>query len=139
MRTYRQLGRYGLVGLLSNGILYFAYLILTHFGMGPKTAMTLLFVIGVTQTFFMNNRWTFGHRGNKRIAYARYSVAYGFGYILNLTSLAFFVDVLGYKHQIVQGMLVIGIAALLFLLQKFWVFRETPSDMETDSHQITRQ
>ena len=137
--TRRQLVRYALVGLVSNALLYLAYLALTRLGIEPKLAMTLSFVAGVTYTFLMNGRWTFAHRGNKRHAYTRYWIIYGVAYILNLALLSLFVDVLGYKHQFVQGTLVCGIAVLLFLLQKFWVFRETASDVNAGPHPMPRQ
>jgi putative flippase GtrA len=107
-------------------------------GMGHKTAVSLLFAVGVTQTFFLNKRWTFAHRGYGPDSYARYWAAYGMAYVLNLANLVLFVDLLGYNHQIVQGLLVIGIAALLFLVQKFWVFREVAPGTDAEPGQIAR-
>lgn len=125
-----QLFRYAIVGFVSNGLLYLFYIALTRIGIEPKLAMTLSFGIGVAYTFVMNRRWTFGQRGRGPATYARYGVAYGVAYLLNLGLLALLVDVLGYRHQIVQGLLVLGIAVLLFLAQKFWVFREPAPTME---------
>ena len=108
-------------------ILYGAYLVLTYFGMGPKTALTLLYGIGVLQTFFFNKRWSFRYTGASRGALRRYIVAYLLGYVLNLTMLALFVDVLGLPHQIVQGVLIFVVAITIFLLQKYWVFKTSPA------------
>lgn len=119
-----QLLRYAVVGLTSNALLYLSYLALTRVGIEPKLAMTLVFAAGVTYTFFLNKRWTFAHGGSVSRTYARYWVAYGAAYGLNLGLLALFVDRVGYAHEVVQGALILGNAALLFLLQKFWVFRE---------------
>jgi len=128
MPTQSQFARFAIVGLTSNGILYLAYLLLTYFGLGPKTAVSILFVVGVTQTFFVNRAWTFRHSGNTSRTYVRYWVAYGMGYILNLALLEVFVNLLGYAHQLVQGLLVLVIAAFLFVLQKYWVFQGVASD-----------
>jgi putative flippase GtrA len=111
------------VGVASNVLLYALYLLITRFGTEPKVAMTITFVLGVTQTFVMNQGWTFSYQGSRSRAYLRYWVAYAFAYTLNLAMLILFVDVLGYPHQLVQGLLVLTIAALLFAAQKFWVFR----------------
>jgi len=119
-----QIFRFALVGVASNILLYVAYIGLTSLGAGPKLAMTTTFSIGVAQTFWMNSGWTFAHRGSKSLAFARYWSAYAAAYVLNFCMLVLFVDVLGYPHQIVQGGLVLAIAALLFALQKFWVFAE---------------
>jgi hypothetical protein len=35
------------------------------------------------------------------------------------------VDRMGYPHQLVQGVAIVVLAILLFLMQKFWVFRPT--------------
>ena len=126
-QTLIQILRYGFVGLASNGALYAAYLILTAAGLGVKLTMTLLYVVGVIQTFIFNKRWTFRHDGPHRTAFARYCISYAFGYFLNLLVLYVLVDRLGYMHQIVQGVMIIGLAAILFLLQKFWVFRTNVS------------
>lgn len=115
--------RFGIVGLASNAVLYLLYLLLTTVGLGHKTAMTMLFAVGTLQTFILNRRWTFGHRGLPRAAFVKYVTIYSLAYLLNLASLLLFVDHLGFPHQTVQGVMIFIIALILFLLQKLWVFR----------------
>ena len=121
-----QLSRYAVVGLVSNVVLYGAYVLLTHWGVEPKLAMTVTFALGITQTFVMNKGWTFSYRGSNSHAYVRYWIAYGAAYVLNFLLLVVFVDRLGFPHQIVQGVLILAIASLLFVAQRFWVFRAAP-------------
>ncbi len=120
-----QLARYVVVGIASNGVLYIAYLMFTQFGMGPKLAMTLLYALGVIQTFFFNKRWSFRHGGAHGPAFVRYCASYALGYGVNLAALWVLVDRLVYPHQIVQGIMILALALMLFLLQKFWVFPAT--------------
>jgi putative flippase GtrA len=120
----RELTRFGAVGVLSNALLYALYLGATALGMGPKSAMTLLYCVGVAQTFVLNRQWTFGGRGDMRRALPRYGAAYAAGYALNFVLLMAFVDAAGLPHQAVQAVLIVLIALLMFLAQKFWVFRE---------------
>ncbi len=115
--------RYATVGLASNLLGFLFYLGLTHIEIGPKTSMSLLYGVGVAQTFMFNKRWTFGHAGSNQSAILRYVATYGLGYVINFTCLLFFVDKLGWPHQVVQGVLIVMIAMLLFLLQKYWVFQ----------------
>ena len=123
-RTLVQLLRYGVVGLASNTVGFLLYLLLTDgIGMDPKLAMSLLYVVGVLQTFLFNRNWTFSHDGPKRRALIRYFCAYGFGYLVNLAVLVILVDHFRLPHQPVQGAMIFVLAGLLFLLQKFWVFR----------------
>ena len=120
---YAQAIKYTLVGVASNLILYIVYLLLTFWGLGPKLAMSMLFATGVLQTFFANRRWTFQHVGDSRLALIRYSLSYAFGYVMNLLVLIVCVDTLKWPHQAVQGGMIIILAAILFCLQKFWVYR----------------
>ncbi len=120
--TRWQLFRFALVGLASNAVLYLVYLLLTELGLGHKTAMTLLYILGVLQTFVFNRRWTFRYQGRIPKALRRYLASYGFGYFFNLVMLIILVDQIGLSHRIVQGVLILITAGLLFLLQKYWVF-----------------
>ena len=117
-----QFMRYAIVGIASNAVLYALYLLLTSFGIGYKTAMTLLYVAGILQTFLLNRQWTFSHKGDIRNAFIRYVVIYLLGYLVNFSGLYIFVDVLGFSHQLIQGVLIIIVAVLLFMLQRVWVF-----------------
>ena len=128
--TIGQLLRYGVVGIASNALLYLAYLALTSAGMNYKLARSLLYALGVIQSFHFNKTWSFRHDGARGQAFIRYCISYGLGYLFNLVVQYLMVDRLGYPHQLVQGALIICTAVLLFLLQKFWVFR-SPSPTPT--------
>jgi putative flippase GtrA len=119
----RQLIRYGVVGAASNLTMYFVYLLITYFGVEPKTAMTLVYIIGASLGFIGNRKWTFAHRGDSTSAVLRYVLAHLFGYLLNFLILFTFVDRLGYAHQWVQAMAIIIVAGFLFIASKYFVFR----------------
>ena len=123
-RTRGQFLRYAVVGLASNLLLYLAFLALTAAGMEAKIAMTLLYGMGMAQTFFFNKRWSFRHGGICGPAFVRYFFAYVLGYVINLLVLVVLVDHMGYPHEAVQGVMILVLAGYLFLLQKYWVFRE---------------
>lgn len=127
--TIFQAVRFAVVGLASNGVGYCLYLFLTWSGMGPKLAMSLLFCLGTLQTFVFNKRWSFKYRGRDRMVMLRYLCAYGIGYLVNLAALLVLVDHLHYRHATVQGVMILGVAALMFLLQKFWVFAPVRSSI----------
>ena len=123
MQTVVQLTRYALVGLAVNLAIYMLYLLVTKFGMGHKTAMTALYVLGVLLTFTFNRNWSFSHDGEIPAALVRFIVAYLSGYLINIAILFWLVDVRGLPHQWVQGVMIFSLAVYLFLLQKLWVFR----------------
>jgi putative flippase GtrA len=98
------------------------YLLLTNVGLGHKTAMTFLYLLGTAQTFVFNKRWTFSHRGDVTRSMWRYLTIYVIGYLLNLITLTVFVDGLGWPHALVQGAAILILGVVLFLAQNYWVF-----------------
>ncbi len=123
--TVGELVRFTIVGVVSNALLFVLYLVMTQLGMGHKLAATLAYAAGVLQTFVFNRSWSFRADGALRPAFFRYVAAYAFGYVINMVALVVLVDRAGYPHRWVQGVMILLLAALLFLLQKLWVFRET--------------
>ena len=126
MSTAIEILRFGAVGLGSNALLYLLYLAATAVGVEPKVAVSLIYLVGVLQTFILNKRWTFQHEGHVRRTAARYWVAYGFSYAANIVLLIIFVDMAGFDHRVVQGALIAVIGLVLFALQKYWVFGTLP-------------
>lgn len=132
-QTLTQLVRYGIVGLASNAFGYLLYLGLTYLGMGPKLTMSLLYAVGVLQTFFFNRKWSFQFGGAATPALVRYALLYGAGYFFQLLAMMGLVDHAGLPHQWVMGTLVLTTAVFLFIGQKVWVFRDR-SDLSPRIH-----
>lgn len=120
-----QLIKYICVGVISNAAGYATYLLLTHLGLSPKLAMTLLYITIAGFSFFGNKKITFMYDGHFWGAGMRYVVAHLIGYSINLAILVVFSDHLGYNHAIVQATAIIVIAMYLFISLKFFVFRRT--------------
>ena len=115
--------RYLISGALANLALYAAYVGATALGAAPKPAMSVLFLLGILLSFVLNKNWAFAYAGPSRRALPRFALAYGAAYFLNLGLLALFADRLGWPHQLVQAA-ALGInAGLLFLAQRYWIFR----------------
>lgn len=114
--------RYATVGVVSNLTGYVIYIALNLAGVGPKLAMTLTYGVGVLQTFLFNRRWSFRFNGTVGPALLRYIIAYGLGYLINFVALVWLVDRLGLSHVVVQGVMILIIATMLFLAQRYWVF-----------------
>lgn len=122
-----QLIRYGLVGIATNLIGYFVYLLITYWGGEPKVTMTLLYIVGTSIGFYGNRQWTFAHEGAILNSGVRYFAAHLIGYLINLTILIMFVDKLGYPHQWVQAAAIFVVAGLLFVIFKYFVFSKAES------------
>jgi len=123
MEIRKQFIRYVVVGLASNAVIYLIYILLTRLGMGPKLAMSLLYGVGLLQTFVLNRRWSFQFEGAATPALVRYALLYSAGYVIQLFALMLLVDQVGLPHQWVMGGLVLIMAVFLFIGQKVWVFQ----------------
>ncbi len=123
--TAMQLFRYAIVGVGSNIAGYCVYLIITYFGLTPKTAMTLLYGIISVISFIGNFNLTFSYKGGMRGSGIRYFFSYLVGYLINLAIIVIFVDHFGYAHQLVQAVAIFVVAAFLFISLKFFVFKVT--------------
>jgi len=119
----RQLARWTIVGLATNASLYVVYLLLTGWALTPRIAMTLVYIVGVGLGFVGHRQWSFEHTGPTAGALGRYVVAYIVGYLVNLAGLSVGTDVLGAPHQAVQAFMIIVVAVLMFVIQKYFVFR----------------
>jgi putative flippase GtrA len=124
MQIRTQFIRYGVVGLASNAVIYLVYVLLTHLGVGPKLAMSLLYGVGVLQTFVFNKKWSFQFGGAATPALIRYAALYAAGYVIQFVTLMLLVDQAGLSHQWVMGALMLTMAAFLFIGQKVWVFSD---------------
>lgn len=122
--TLGQLVRYGIVGVVSNAAGYLIYLAITAAGVGPKLAMSLVYVFGILQTFVLNKTWSFHFYGETALAFIRYGTIYALGYLINFLALLLFVDHLGLPHQGVMASLILFMAIFFFVGQKFWAFQQ---------------
>lgn len=121
-RVGGQMLRYILVGIVSNLAGYAAYLLFTLFGAAPKITMSFLYLVGATVGFFGNSKLTYAWEGSLFGASIRYAAAHAVGYALDFAMLSYFVDRLGYPHQIVQFVAVALVAVYLFVAFKHFVF-----------------
>lgn len=121
-----QLWRFAVVGVSTNGALYVAYLALTLLGVPYLASMSLVYAAGVVLGFVMHRRFTFRHRHAWGPAAARYLVAYAAGYALNWWGLWWLVERVHLGHEWSQALMIIVVAATLFVIQRVWVFADRP-------------
>lgn len=120
-RIDKQVARYIIVGVASNAVAYLLYFALTRLGVGYKTAMSCIYVIGAAINFYLNRKWTFSASQSVRAGLVRYLLALALGYILNLVWLFIFVDLAGWPHELVQAGAIVVIAVYFFLINKHYV------------------
>lgn len=97
-------------------------LLITWLGIGPKLSMSILYCVGTALGFLGNRKWSFEHQGKALSSLILYCLAYLIGYAIDFFMLSFFVDRLGYPHQLVQASAVVAVAAFQFPMLNFVVF-----------------
>lgn len=114
--------RFVIVGLKSNVVYYLLYVALTSVGVGPKTAVTAVFVFGIVYAFWFSKAFVFRNRQKLSWQFFRYLLVYALLLFLNLVLLDFATLGLGISHLISQPLISLVLTAPLFLLLKFFVF-----------------
>jgi len=130
--SWRQFSRYAATGMLTNSLGYLLYLLITWIGIHPLFAMTTLYGLGVALSFILNRRWAFNNNGCMQNQLYRYLISHSIGYLLNLTLLSIFVQILGFPHELVQAAAVLIVAVLLYLLLRFYVFAHDLKPLQSD-------
>ena len=120
----RQAVRYGVVGLSHNSVGYLVYLFITSLGVDPKVVVSIGYPLGATISYFANKEWSFSYERRFGSSFLRYIISYFFAYVINLGLLYFFVDALGYPHELVQVLAIFSVALFLFLALRYFVFSE---------------
>ncbi|XDZ69488.1 GtrA family protein [Alphaproteobacteria bacterium LSUCC0226] len=115
--------RFSIIGLVSNVVLYLLYLLLVNVGIDPKLVVSILYILGLSCTFVFNKLWSFSHRGDWGKTGVRYVSFYGGLYFTNILILMLFVDFLEFPHAFIQAIVVIVFIPIVFLVQRYWVFR----------------
>lgn len=123
-----QVLRFALFGCALNLAAYLGFLGLVAIGMPLRAAMTVTYVAGMLSGFALNRRFTFRQTSSQRGPLVRYIAAYALGYATNFLALWAFAERLGYSHALVQAVMTVTLAGMLFLLQKYWVFAASRSN-----------
>lgn len=121
---FSQITRYGLVGVLSNVTAYMVYLLLTYLGLDPKLTVSIIYPFAATLSYAGHARYSFTYAGSHKKGIVRFVLAHICGYLLNVTLLYIFVDILGFRHELVQLCNMFVVSGFLFLMLKYFAFRK---------------
>ena len=119
-----QLARFILVGVISNGVAFVAYLLLALV-IQPVLAMTLLYGIGFIVSFIGNRSFTFNHTSALVPTVLRFTIMHIVLYTLRYCMFNYFVTYLYLPHQLVQAFATIFMAILSYTASRRLVFRES--------------
>lgn len=119
----KQISRFIFVGILNTIVGYGAYFILLYLNIYYMLALLISHIIGVTNSFIWNKKWTFRSEGNARREGIKFFSVYGIIFMMNLFILTFFVEGLKLTPQIGQ-VIALGICTMIsYFGHKYWSFR----------------
>lgn len=124
MKWPKELIRYAVVGIATNVYGFLFYVLFTTLGVSPVVYISISYPVHIGLAFCFNKKWSFRHKGSISTSAVRYLISYIGCYVLNVATLKYFYGYWGFNHILVQAAAVVIIAPLLFLIHKFWVFRE---------------
>ncbi len=118
--------KFGVVGLLSAGIDWGIYYVLTrHFGVFYLTAKVISFVVSAVNSYIWNRRWTFrSDNPNQATEFTKFFVVALIGMGLNALLMLLIVGRMK-QRDIVGLVLATGVVAIWnFVVNRLWTFRK---------------
>jgi putative flippase GtrA len=122
-----QFVKFGIVGISNTLITFAVYtLLLKVFGVWYIAASAIGFVVGATNGFLLNRRWTFaGHVGDA-LTPVRWAVVQTAGLAVNLGLLYLLVHNAGLDELVAQALATVVVTISTFLVNRAWTFRREP-------------
>jgi len=121
--------KFGIVGVSNTLLTFIVYtLLLKVFGVWYLAASAIGFVVGATNGFLLNRRWTFaGHVGDA-LTPVRWAVVQGCGLAINEGLLFVFVHDARLDKLLAQVFATAVVTVTTFLANRAWTFRMRPPD-----------
>lgn len=105
--------RYGIVGLVTNALLYGLFVVLIRLGLSAVLSAAVCYALGVTLSYVLNRRWSFASAASHRHDLPRFLFAYGIGFLATMIFIAVLTHVLA--PEVAQA-LNIGLTAITIYL-----------------------
>ncbi len=119
-----QFVKFGIVGV-SNTLLTFAVytILLKVFGVWYLAASAIGFIVGATNGFLLNRRWTFREHVGDALTPVRWAVVQGGGLAMDEVLLFAFVGGAGLDKLAAQALATIAVTVTTFFVNRSWTFR----------------
>lgn len=119
-----QAGRYAVLGIIANAAGFLLYYSLVQAaGLKPTASVSIVYFCVCACNYFGNKLWIFQDHSRVSRSAPKYFIAQGIGYASNLGIMSILNSKLQLPHAHVQLFAIIVVAMLLFLLNKYVVFR----------------
>jgi putative flippase GtrA len=122
-----QFVKFGTVGVSNTLLTFIVYTVLLKvFGVWYLAASAIGFIVGATNGFLLNRRWTFKEHVGDALTPVRWGIVQGCGLALNVLLLLALVDGAGVEKLLGQVMAIGVVTTVTFLANRAWTFRVHP-------------
>jgi putative flippase GtrA len=122
-----QFVKFGTVGVSNTLLTFIVYTVLLKvFGVWYLAASAIGFLVGATNGFLLNRRWTFKEHVGDALTPVRWGIVQGCGLALNVGLLLALVDGAGVEKLLSQVMTIGVVTTVTFLANRAWTFRVHP-------------
>jgi len=126
-----QFVKFGVVGISNTLITFAVYTVLLKvFGVWYIAASAIGFVVGATNGFLLNRRWTFSDHVGDSLTPVRWGVVQTAGLGLNLGLLYLLVHDAGLDELVAQAIATLVVTVSTFIVNRAWTFRNVPLSAE---------
>lgn len=126
-----QFVKFGIVGISNTLITFIVYTVLLKvFGVWYIAASAIGFIVGATNGFLLNRRWTFADHVGDAYTPVRWAIVQSGGLGLNLGLLYLLVHDGGVDELIAQAIATVAVTISTFLVNRAWTFRNVPLSEE---------
>jgi putative flippase GtrA len=120
--------KFGIVGVSNTALTFIVYtLLLKVFGVWYLAASAIGFMVGATNGFIFNRRWTFADHVGDSLTPVRWAIVQGAGLGINELLLYLFVDSAHVDKLLAQAFATSVVTVTTFLVNRAWTFRSAPS------------
>lgn len=129
MAVLGEVTRFGIVGLITNGLLYLIYVALVQLvRQDPVIASGSIYILGVLINYLFHTKYTFEKDNYKKLYFYRHVLTYIAGFLLTILGMMVLLNFIDkFSAQIIMMLVV---AAMSFLLMKFYVYHEPQNNGE---------
>jgi putative flippase GtrA len=122
-----QFVKFGIVGISNTLITFIVFTVLLKvFGVWYIAASAIGFIVGATNGFLLNRRWTFADHVGDSLTPVRWGIVQSTGLGLNLGLLYLLVHDAGLDELVAQALATIVVTITTFLVNRAWTFRHVP-------------
>jgi len=122
-----QFVKFGIVGVSNTALTFIVYTILLKgFGVWYLAASAVGFIVGATNGFILNRKWTFREHVGDALTPVRWGVVQGCGLGINELLLYLLVNDGGLDKLLAQAAATIVVTITTFVANRAWTFRVHP-------------